>query len=277
MSVEDKKPVEQEPKGPNDNWKDDPRLDENGNPKEDVKPNPDKDTKDKTDPNDKPKGDEGGDPLSKDDDAEKIDFSAPVVKQVEEIVKQAGLDSAEVARAVTSNDGEVTPAIMKALVEKHGEAVANIVANQLKQFHTSNKAEANKRDQAIFNVVADEFKGVTDQSGEDSWKELSGWAKENVPNDERKEINKLLQQGGLAAQYAVRDLVARFKSSDNFTVDAQLLDGDNTSKEYGVTPLSKADYQREFRALEAKGHVYGQSRELAELDKRRTLGMKRGI
>lgn len=209
--------------------------------------------------------------------AKVVDLSSPIVKQVENLVTSAGLNASEVAKIVTENDGKVTPELMKTLVEKHGEAVASLIADSLSGFHTANKAQATKRDQAVFDQVSSAFKDVTTQTGAETWKELSGWAKDNIPVDERKEINQLLQQGGIAAKYVVDDLIGRFKSSNAFSQDAQLVTGDSTPNNFGVTPLSRADYTRELRALEQKGHVYGQSNEMAALDRRRQAGIQRGI
>lgn len=257
---------------PNDNWQDNAKLDENGNPIGGQQPQQEQET---PPAGDTPPADGDGDnttPEPKD-----FDFNTPVVQQIEQLVVDAGLDAGEVAKSVTENNGEVTPALAKKLVEKHGEAVAGLIISQLKGFHSANKAKSEARDNAIFSQVEESFKGVTEQSGQDTWKELSTWAKENVPNDERKEINKILQQGGLGAKYAVDDLVNRFKSSESFVQSADLITGDRVTDSSGVTPLSKSDYQRKFRELEAKGHVYGQSQELAQLDKQREAGMRKGI
>lgn len=257
-------------KAPNEGWQNDPKLDENGNPKQE-KPNDKQDKSANTGEDDK------GNKDNKDEKPREYDLTSPVVKQVEKLITEAGLNASDVARIVTENDGKATPELIKALADKHGDAVAAVVAEQLSGFHNANKEKANKRDQAIFDQVQEAFKGVTEQGGKDTWNELAGWAKENIPNDERKEINELLAQGGIAAKYAVDDLVSRFKSSEQFSQPADLITGDATPNDFGVKPLSKAEYVSELRKLEAKGHVYGQSQEMAALDKRRTAGMQRGI
>lgn len=256
---------------PNEGWQDDKSLDENGNPIEQP-PAEDKPQEPEVDKSEPAKPDE-----EKTDDTKSI-FDTPVVKQVESLLNDAGLNPQEVTQAIMDNDGKLTPALAKQLVEKHGEAVASIVSDQLTKFHTESKNKASERDNAVYSQVEAAFKDVTQQSGSETWKELSGWAKENVPNDERKEINKLLQQGGIAAKYAIDDLVSRFKSSDSFVQSAELVSGDNFAADNsGLAPLSKAEYTRKFRELESQGHVYGQSTELDKLDRQRTAGMQRGI
>ncbi len=253
---------------PNADWQNDPRLDENGNPKPeqpDEQPKPE--SKD-TPPSEEPKPEVDSSTV----------FDTPVVQQVESLLNEAGLNPQDVTKAIMENNGKLTPALMKQLAEKHGNAVASIVADQLGTFHKASVEKATKRDQEVYNQVQEAFKDVTDQSGDKTWQELSGWAKENIPNDERKEINKLLQQGGIAARYAINDLVNRFKSSDSFVQAAELVNGDNFSNDNsGLTPLSKAEYTQKFRELESKGHVYGQSKELDKLDRQRMAGLSRGL
>lgn len=247
------------PKG--EEWKSDPTLDENGN------------LKVETPAKEEPKKE----PETPKEPKEEFNFNTPIVEQVSKLLSDAGLNPQDVAKAVTANDGKITPDLIKSLSEKHGDAVASIVASQLEGFHKESTKVAATRDAEVYNQVEKAFEGITDQSGQDTWKELSTWAKENVPNDVRKDINKLLQQGGLAATYAINDLVSRFKSSDSFTQEAQLLEGSSLSNDNGVTPLSRSEYNAELRKLEQAGHVYGQSNEMAKLDKRRQLGMNRGI
>lgn len=270
----------------NQDWKSDPRLDENGNPKEEApkgedegnkQPNKDepKDTpKDESDDNSEDKSKGGETP--KEFDGERL-LDTPVVSQVESLIKDAGLDPSEIAQAVSTKDGKLSTEALKALTDKHGEAVASLVANQLSSFHKEAQARTQARDQAAYDHVKEAFKDVTDQDGQKTWTELAGWAKENIPNDERKEINKLLQQGGIAAKYAIEDLVSRFKSSDTFVQSADLVTGDATVNDNGLTPISKQEYSAKLRKLEAEGHVYGQSSEMAKLDRQRIAGQQRGI
>ncbi len=251
---------------PNADWQNDPRLDENGNPKQEQ-------------PEEQPKPESKDTPQAEEPEVDSSAiFDTPVVQQVESLLNEAGLNPQDVTKAIMSNNGKLTPALMKQLAEKHGNAVASIVADQLGTFHKASVEKATKRDQDVYNQVQEAFKDVTDQSGDKTWQELSGWAKENIPNDERKEINKLLQQGGIAARYAINDLVSRFKSSDSFVQAAELVNGDNFSNDNsGLTPLSKAEYTQKFRELESKGHVYGQSKELDKLDRQRMAGLSRGL
>ena len=277
MSEEEKKEPEKKTqveekkvdKGPNEDWKNDPNLDDNGNPKEKI-------TKDapKKEEETKP---EGGD-KSKDDKehAREYDLSSPVATQVEKLLVEAGLDVAEVAKQMNNDSGSVSPELIKAVSEKHGEAVASIVLSQLQTLYTQNKNAATKQDAEVFSQVQEAFKGTTEQSGEETWKELSGWAKDNVKPDERKEINALLKQGGLAAKLAVQELITAFKGTSQETQQADLLSGDTVTSSTTV-PLSRREYTMELDKLLNSGHVYGESQKIAALDKRRAAGTRRNI
>lgn len=264
---------------PNEGWQNNPNLDENGNPVGEQQPNKTNESADNesVDKNNEQSQETNQQGTSEETTQREYDLDSPVVKQVENLLKEAGLDVLKVAEDVNNNDGKPSPELVKALADKHGDAVASIIAEQLQGFHASRKAQDAKRNQAVFDQVQDAFKDVTNQTGKETWNELSGWAKDNIADSERREINKLLSQGGLAAKYAVDDLVSRFKSSDSFVQQADLLTGDNTANDFGVKPLSKAEYTAALRELEAKGHVYGQSQAMMALDKRRMAGMQRGI
>lgn len=196
--------------------------------------------------------------------------------QVTKFLDDAGLNSESVIKEFV-DDGELSVDSMKALVEKHGEAVASLIVDKLKGLHKQSVEAAEERDQAVFKQVEEAFKGLTDQTGEKTWEELSGWAKENVPNEERAELNRMLQGGSLQAKLAIDYLVSTFKKSDAFSQPAELLDTDNVSEEYGLKPLSRTEYLRELDVLLAKGHDYNTSPEIRQLEARRQKGMSRGI
>ncbi len=201
--------------------------------------------------------------------------------QVTSLVEAAGLSMKDVAELAKANDGSIDLETMVALKEKHGDAVAGLIAEQIKGIHASRKAEADKRDNAVYDQVKETLKDFTsdpEQTGESMWGELAGWAKENVSNEHRVDINKLLAQGGLAAKLAVQELTTAFKESlgNQEFQEAELLEADTTSKQIGGD-ISKSDYVRELRALEAKGHKYGSSAEIAKLDNRRAKSIARGL
>ena len=266
---------------PNDNWTEDSRLDSNGNPTE-VAPIPEE-----IEPvTEKPKEEPTEETTSEDEpavldetevvtNAPKFDSSA--AEQVRSFLTDAGLVPADVAAIVTENNGEVTPEILKALVEKHGEGVAGLIKDKLTNLHKSNVTASKAADSKIFTQVEKAFEGMTEQTGSDTFKELATWAKDNMSTADRGDINKLLAQGGKAAELAVNSLVQSFKQSDSFvSTPAKLLVADDTTSEYGGKPLDKAGYDRQLRKLMNEGHDYDTSPEIASLNNRRSKSLKRG-
>lgn len=213
-------------------------------------------------------------PVEKPTETPKFDTKA--AKGVEGFLTDAGLVPADVAREITSSDGEISPEIMKALVEKHGESVAALVAEKLEGLHKSNKAVAEARDKAVYDQLQEAFQGVTEDDGKSIWGELSGWAKEHVPNEDRRELNELLQKGGLQAKLAVAELVSRFKGSDQFTQPAELMDADTTTN-FGESLIDRVTYNKELNKLLEAGHDYNTSPEIRALDRRRNKSIARGV
>ena len=225
-----------------------------------------------------PKGEESPTPkadLGDEDEGSKLP-EGTVVEQVGSLIVDAGLKPEDVAKIVSENNGDLTPALFQQLVEKHGEGLTSIIADNLRSFNKDAVTKGNENDTAIFTHVQESFKGVTEQSGEETWKELSGWAKENIPNAERKEINSLLKQGGLSAKFAVDHLVKKFQSSDSYTQTASLESGDSVADSSGGAMIDRATYDRELRKLQSEGHDYNTSPEIAQLQRRRQKAIRRG-
>lgn len=248
---------------PNAEYESNPALDENGNPT--LEATEEQPTKSEEKPEESPKEESAAAP----------EFDKTGLSQVEGLLVDAGLDMKEVAKAVTESDGQVTPEILKALEEKHGAGVASLIAAKLQGLHESNVAQAQAKDTAIFEQVHEAFNDP--QGGEATWQELAGWAKENVPVSDRKEINALLAQGGIAAKLAVQELISVFKASPEFGQAADLEVADSLSQDYKGKPLDKTGYNSELRKLIAAGHSYESSPEIKALNKRRMQSRNRGI
>lgn len=279
MTIE-QKPVEnalptgaKDAPSPNDNYKDNPLLDENGNPKEQVTPAPKDDDASNKDTTPKPNEDVTPKP-----EQPTVDWTnLSNLQKLEKFLAEATLKPTDVAKAVAENEGKVTPEILKALEDKHGVGVAALLADQIAQVHKQSVEHVKARDAAAFKVLEAEFADITQQSGEETFNELKTWAMENVPKEERAELDTMLQKGGLSAQLALKHLATQFKATANVTVPAGLVGGDRTSDRSDFVPISKAEYTTKLRELEKKGHVYGQSQEMAKLDRQRSAGIQRGI
>lgn len=196
---------------------------------------------------------------------------------VQKLIVEAGINPQELAVFVTKTDGELPSGLLDALKKKHGDTVAELVIDKIKAIHSANKAQSQKRTDAVYAQVKEAFKDVTDQSGEATWKELSDWAKTNLDEDTRTELNVLLSKGGFQAKMAVSHLVQEFKSKNvTQTQTAKLLPGDSTAN-FGVVPMNRVDYHRELDKLLNAGHDYNTSPQIAELNRKRQAGMKAGI
>jgi hypothetical protein len=254
---------------PNEDYKNNPLLDENGNPKPapapttEVAPNKDTTTPVEEQDNTKPPSPDW--------------TNLSGLERLETFLKEASLKPSDVAKAVAENGGRITPDILKALEEKHGAGVAALLSEQVVQVHKDSVAAVQARDNAAYKVLEEAFAGITTQPGSETFKELKGWAEANVPKEERAELNVMLQKGGLSAKLALTHLANEFKSTAKLVVPAGLVQGDRTSTSNDLKPISQQEYTSQLRALEQKGHVYGQSQEMANLDAQRLAGRKRGI
>jgi len=207
---------------------------------------------------------------------QKLNYDNPAAKQTGDMLSAAGVDPLKARDAVTANGGQCTPEIYEALVKQHGEGMASLLATQMTQLHKQGVEKGNAQDQAVYDQVQEAFKGVTEQSGKETWNELSAWAKTNVPTDQQKELNKLLGQGGMAAQLAVQELTNAFQKSGEYTQPMEGIEGDNVPNAPKGGDLTRSDYNTELDALLAKGHNYETSREVKALQARRAKSAQRG-
>lgn len=198
-------------------------------------------------------------------------------KQVEDLVVSAGVEPRQLISEADPETGDISVAHKALLIEVHGEAIADLIENNVQKMIGDAHKVTEASDNAVYAQLETEFEGVTEQSGKDTWKELSGWVKENIDKDVRKEYNQMLSKGGIQAQLAVKAMVEAFKKNNDFTVKAELLEGDGQI----ATPSSKGFVtQREYRAqldsLIASGHDYDSSPEIAALNRKRARSMQMG-
>lgn len=208
--------------------------------------------------------------------ATNVTFKDPAAKQLGSMLSDAGIDPLKARDAITANEGKCTPEIYAALEAKHGAGLASLLAGQMSQLHDAGVAKSNAQDAAVYTQVAEAFKGITEQTGEQTWTELAGWAKDNIEDGQRKQINAAIAQGGFVAQLAVQELVNAFQQSGDYGQEMQGLEGDNVPAAPKGGDLTRQEYTVALDALLAKGHVYGKSQEISTLDARRTRSAQRG-
>lgn len=206
-----------------------------------------------------------------------LNYSDTATKQVGTMMADAGIDPAKARDAVAANGGNCTPEIYAALSAKHGEGMASLLSGQMSKLHEASVEKNTAADTSVFNQVQEAFKGVTEQTGEKTFGELAGWAKENIPNDQRKELNEAISQGGFVAKLAVQELVSAFQQSGDYSQEMVGVEGDNVPNAPKGGDLTRQEYNEQLDALISKGHQYGQSMEMKALDARRTRSAKRGI
>lgn len=206
-----------------------------------------------------------------------LNYNNPAAKQAGDMLSAAGVDPVKARDAITANGGQCTPEIYQALVNKHGEGMASLLANQMTQLHKAGVEKGKESDQAVYTQVEEAFKGVTTQTGEETWKELSAWAKTNVDAAQQVELNKVLSQGGLAAKLAVQELITMFQGSGDYAQEMVGLEGDNRPAAPKGGDLTRGEYNAELDKLLAKGHSYETSSEVKALQVRRARSAQRGI
>lgn len=205
-----------------------------------------------------------------------LNYADPASKQVGTMLADAGVDPIKARDAITANDGHCTPEIYQALVTKHGEGMASVLVGQMQQLHKAGVAKGNAADEAVYTQVAEAFKGITEQSGKETFAELSTWAKDNIDIEQRKQLNAAIAQGGFVAQLAVQELTNAFQQSGDYGQEMIGLEGDNVMAAPKGGDVTRGEYNLELDALLAKGHSY-ESAPVKALQARRTRSAQRGL
>lgn len=208
-----------------------------------------------------------------------VPTQAEITKQakgIEGLISSAGLSPKDVMRGLDQESFEMDDEHFKALVTQHGDTVAKLVANEMKSMQGNISAMGKARDTAVYTALEEHFEGVTTDKGDSIWKELKGWCKENMPDDERAEVNKLLMGSAYNRDLAIEIMVNRFKASDQFVQPAQLIGGGNPAPPAGSAPLTRSEYNTELNKLTDAGHAYDSPAVIA-LQNRRLASRRKGM
>lgn len=197
--------------------------------------------------------------------------------QIDAFFTHAGIPTAQVEQEMQAF-GKLTDGTHKALVEKHGEATANLVSQQAVAQHTQSQAAQMDNQKKVFSLLEAGFKDLTQQTGAETWKELDNWTASNLSVDERKSINAQIKQGGLAAELAVGYLVTKYKSTYGVEqAQEAVLDGHTlTAAASTGNDLTISEYNKEMTKLTQAGHQYD-SAPAELLKQRREASRKRGV
>jgi len=197
-------------------------------------------------------------------------------KQVEDLVVSAGIIPATLIANADQETGALGVGDKAKLITTHGEAIADLIEGNIKKLLMDTRKYSTAKDKAVFDQVAKEFKGVTKQGGEETWKELAGWVKKNMDVGTRKEYNKMLTAGGLQAKLAVKEMVNAFKKDNDMTIPAQLVDGDGDASVGSGGFITRSEYMKQLDVLQKAGHDYDSSPEIAALNKKRMKSINSG-
>ena len=212
--------------------------------------------------------------------AEPTEDAVEVVATGDKVIDQIGAlladkkvpDANNIIKEVQET-GELSIAAQAALVETLGEAMASLVVSQLDTHVQAQKETATKENSRLMEYAAKRF-GEEDIEG--TWAGIQAFAKSpesGIPEADLKAMNAMLQAGGLQAEMVIDRIAKAYENSADFTQEADLLQGDSPSTS-GFAPLSKQDYVTAKREAVQK---YGDgSRQVTELENRRSLSIKRG-
>ena len=147
-----------------------------------------------------------------------------------------------------------------------GEASANIVLTGIDNFIKENAAA----NQAVLTTVHETV------GGESNWNTLRDWAKANLKPEEISEYIDLIDQGGLAARMAAKDLNERYEKAGNTSLNTatQIVpQANNQQQQADITPLSAKEY---FAACEKAQRDGTYDAVRAKLLAGRNLGKQQG-
>lgn len=196
--------------------------------------------------------------------------------QLNQFFTHAGIASAQVEQEFKAF-GKLTDGTRKALVDKHGEATANLVSDQMSAVYQQKVQATQQNVSKVHALLQEGFKDMTQQTGAETFAEIDAWAKQNLSVDERTQINKLMNQGGMATELAVSQLITLFKTKNGVQQDAAIMDG-ATLQPGAATgqDLTITMYNTEMAKLTASGVPY-ESPQAEALKQRREASRKRGI
>jgi len=149
---------------------------------------------------------------------------------------------------------DLTKETIEKLEAKHGKEVTNLLIKEIKDLHTKNIEKIEADNQGVYDTMSS-ILGIDSSLGKQGWEELTLWAKGNVPEADANALSELLQQGGLAAKLAARELTEFYleqtgKSKHKVTQQPEIVKGSNNAPTDKL--LSKNEFLEQKRELEKK-------------------------
>ena len=196
-----------------------------------------------------------------------------VISQVEQLLASKNIEDADKILEEIHADGSLSLTTQAKLIDSLGAEVASLVTNQLTQEVQARK-DAGKKEASRIKEYATKVFGSKDP--ELTWSDMQKFAHSESSGFSRSDLDamgNLLGQGGVAAEMVIDKIASAYRRSDQFTQEADLLQG-NVQTKNTFKPLSKADY------IDQKQKVireYGEgSQQDVALDQRRIKSMQAG-
>ena len=173
-----------------------------------------------------------------------------------------------------AKEGSLSITAQAALVDSLGDSLATLAINQLNNEATKLREVNNKSRTDTLDYAVKIF-GETDADA--TWsaiKDFVNSSNSGFTADDRTELTKMLQKGGLSARLALDNIHAVHSGNPNTTTQADLLQGD-TMTSNGFTPVSSQSYSEQVSKLADK-HGYD-SIEVRQLQQQRQRSRDAGF
>lgn len=164
--------------------------------------------------------------------------------------------------------------LMRAELAQKGVAGSEAVMALAEKALAEERAKYDAQAQALTNFAH------TAAGGEQNWKAVQTWAKANATPQEKAEVNRAIQAGGMMGQAVINFLIESYQKSNtlNRTPQSAVSPGAAPAMVSSGGPLSKQDYTAAVAALNAKHRGRAtQTTEYADLQQRRLQGMRAGL
>lgn len=198
----------------------------------------------------------------------------PAIDAVGDLLAERKVANADAIIAEFAKTGELSLSTQAKLVETLGDTTAGLVITQLTTEASKIKEASTKLRSETLDYMAKAF-GETDPEG--TWKAVQDFVKSPESGftvEDKAELSRMLQKGGLAARLAIDNIVAVHTGNPNTTSHADLLQGDTLATRK-FEPISAKSYSEQVGALVDK---YGyESLEVRQLQQRRERSRNAGI
>lgn len=161
--------------------------------------------------------------------------------------------------------GDATKIDRDALVEAVGKTKANLIMAGMENY-VGNIA---KRAAEVTAIVNDAV------GGNENWKAIRDWAKENLSDDDMADYADMIDKGGRKASLAAKDLKEQYEAAGHtFAESTEQVTPSGKPKQETLEPLTKREYFEALDKLNKQGKL---TQELSStLFKQRQLGIAQG-